>query len=80
MPQMSNYEFTKPHLIDLHQDIAQTPLDHISIDLLGQYSVTSQGNSYTLTEVCSLTGYPMTTPIKDKKMTTVVNHYFWTSC
>ena len=25
----------KPHFIDLHQDIAQTPQDHISINVLG---------------------------------------------
>ena len=31
----------KPHFIDLHQDIAQTTLDHISIDLIGPYTITS---------------------------------------
>ena len=55
----------KPHYIDLHHDIAQTPQDHVSIDLLGPYSVTSQGNPYALTAVCNLPGYLMTTPIKD---------------
>ena len=30
----------KPNFIDLHQDIAQTPQDHLSIDLLGPYIVT----------------------------------------
>ena len=66
----------KPHFIDLHQDIAQTLQDHISIDLLGAYNVTSQGNSYTLTSVCNLKGYLMITPIKYKKMMTVANHLF----
>ena len=66
----------KSHFIDLHQDIAQTPQDYISIDLLGPYNVTSQGNSYTLTAIFNLTGYLMTTTIKDKKMTTVANHLF----
>ena len=75
MSQMPNYEFAKPHFINLHQDIAQTLQDHISIDLLGPYNVTSQGNSYTLTAVCTLTGYLMT-PIKDKMMT-VVTHLFF---
>ena len=55
----------KPHFIDLHQDIAQTPQDHISIDLLGPYNITSQGNTYALTAVCNLTGYLLTTLIKD---------------
>ena len=66
----------KPHFIELHQDIAQTPQDHVSIDLLGPYNVTSQGNSYTLTAVCNLTGYIMTKTIKDKKMMTVANNLF----
>ena len=72
--QMMNLQ--KPHLINLHQDIAKTPQDHISIDLLGHYNVTSQSNSYALTTVCNLTGYLMTSPIKDKKTTTVVTHLF----
>ena len=46
------------------------------IDLLGPYSVTSQGNSYTLTAVCNLTGYLKKTPIKDKKTMTAVTHLF----
>ena len=66
----------KPNFIDLHQDIAQTPQDHLSIDLLGPFNVTSQGNSYALTAVCNLTGYLMTTPIKDKMTTSVANHLF----
>ena len=66
----------KPHFIDLHQDIAQTPQDHISIDLLGPYNGTSQGNSFPLTAVCNHVGYLMITPIKDKKMMAVANHLF----
>ena len=66
----------KPHFIDSHQEIAQTSQDNISINLLGPYIVTSQGNSYTLTAVCNLTGYLMTTPIKDKKTMTVPSHLF----
>ena len=57
----------KPYFIDLHQDIAQTPQNHISINLLGPYNITSQGNSYILTAVYSLTGYLMTTHIKEKR-------------
>ena len=66
----------EPHFINLHQDIAKTPQDHISIDLLGLYNVTSQGSSYTLTAVCNLNGYLMPLPIKDKKTMTVVSHLF----
>ena len=63
----------KPHFIDIHQDIAQSPQDHISINLPGSY-IMSQGNSYALTEVYNLTGYLMTTAINDKKITTIVNN------
>ena len=34
----------KLNIIDLHQDIAQTPQDYLSIELLGPYNTTSQGN------------------------------------
>ena len=67
----------KPHFMNFHQDIAQTPQDDISIDLLGPYTITFQGKSYALTTVCSLTGYLMTSPIKDKKTTTVVMYLLW---
>ena len=53
----------KPHFIDLHQDMAQTPQDHVSIYLLAPHNI----KSHALTTLCNLTGYPMTTPIKDKK-------------
>ena len=63
----------KPHFINLHHNIAQTPQDHISINLLGPYNVTSQGNTYAPTTVCNLTGYLMTSPIKEKKMMRVLD-------
>ena len=52
----------KPHFINLHEDIAQPPQDHTSIDLSGPYNVTSQVKSYALTTVCNLIGYLMTIP------------------
>ena len=67
----------KPNYINLHQEIVQSPQDHKSIDLIGPYDTTSQGNSYALTVVCNLTGYLMTTPIPDKKPTMVAIHLFF---
>ena len=56
----------KSIFIDLHQDITQTPHDHLFIDLMGPYNTISQGNIHVLTAVCILIGYLMTTPeIKD---------------
>ena len=66
----------RQHFINSHQHIAQTPKDHISINLLGPYNVTHQGNSYALTAVCNIMGDLMTSPIKDKKTMTVVTHLF----
>ena len=66
----------KTHFIDLHQNIVQTPQDHVSIDLLGPYNITSQGKSYTLTPVYNLTGYLMTTSNKDKQTMTDATHLF----
>ena len=66
----------KLKFIDLHQDIAQTPQDHLSIDLLGPYNANSQCNLYVLTVVGNLTGYLMTTLITDKKTTSVATHLF----
>ena len=63
----------KPHYINLYQDITK---DHISIDLIGPYNTTSQGNLYSLTTVCNLTGYLMTTSIPDKKTATVTIQLF----
>ena len=66
----------KPGFNDLHQDIAQTPQEHISIDLFEPHNITSQGNSYTLSTVCNLTGYLMATSIKDKKTMKVANSLY----
>ena len=64
----------KPKFIDLHQDIAQTPQDHLSIDLLGPYNAFSGGNLFVLTAVCNLIGYLMANPIRDKKSRSLANH------
>ena len=66
----------KPNHINLHKEITQTPQDPLSIDLMGPYNTTAQGNTYTLTAICNLTAYLMTTPIPDKKTSTVAIHLF----
>ena len=52
----------KPNYINLHKEIAQTTQDHLSINLMGPYNITAEGNTYTLTAICNLTGYLMTMP------------------
>ena len=46
------------------------------MDLTGPYNTTTQGNTYALTAICNLTGYLMTTPIPNKKTSTVAIHLF----
>ena len=57
----------KPNYMTLHHEIAQTPQDYLSVDLTGAFNTTTQGNIYTLTAICNLTGYLLTTPIPNKK-------------
>ena len=45
----------KPNYINLHQEITQTPQDHLSIDLMGTYNTIAQGNTYAFTTICNLT-------------------------
>ena len=66
----------KPNYIHLHQEIAQTPQDHFSIDLIGPYNTTTQGNTYTLTAICNLTDYLMTIPIPNKKTMNIAVQLF----
>ena len=57
----------KLNYINLHQDIAKTPQDHLSNDFMGPYNTITQGLTYAFTTICNLTGYLMTTSIPDKK-------------
>ena len=66
----------KPNYINLHQEITQTPQDHLSMDLMGPYNTTTQGNAYILITICNLTIYIMTTPTPDKKASTVNIYLF----
>ena len=71
---VKSWIYKNQNFLDLHQDIAQTPQGHISIDLLGPYKITSQGNSHALTVECNLTSYLMTMSLKNKKTMTIANH------
>ena len=73
---MSNHEFTKAKLYKPTPNIMQTPQDHLSVDLIGPYNTTTQGNIYASTACCNLTGYLMTTPIPDKKTSTIAVQLF----
>ena len=76
MQKLSNMNLQKPNYINLHQEIAQTPQDHLLVDLIGPYNITTQGNIYALTAICNLTDYLMTNSIKDKKISTAALQLF----
>ena len=48
---------------------------YIAMDLLGEYSVTSQGHCYALTIICMLSSFVEVIPIEDKKTETVIKAY-----
>ena len=54
----------------------ETPQDYLSVDLIGLYNTTTQGNTYALTAICSLTSDIIITPIYDKKTSTIVVQLF----
>ena len=52
------------------------PMDFIAMDLISElHPPSSQGNRYTLTGVCMLTGFTWCIPIKSKKATDVARAY-----
>ena len=54
----------------------QTLQDHLSVDLIGPYNTTTQGNPFTLKAICNLTDYLMTSPIPNKKTSTIAVQLF----
>ena len=66
----------KLNYVNLHLYITQTLQDHLSINLIGCFNTTTQGNTYTLTAICNLTGYLLTTPIPNKNISTVAINLF----
>ena len=66
----------KPNYIHLHQESAQTPQDHLSIDFIGPYITTTKSNTYAPTAIFNLIGYLMTTHIPNKKITTLAVQLF----
>ena len=59
-----------------HFEVPETPMDFISMDLIGEFKMGStQGNRYALTVICMLTGYTWCIPIPDKSAETIVKSY-----
>ena len=58
-----------------HFSAPMTPMEFISMDLIGDFIPSSKGNKYALTVICMLTGYTFCIPIPTKKASDVVTAY-----
>ena len=58
-----------------HFSAPMTPMEFISMDLIGDFVPSSKGNKYALTVICMLTGYTFCIPIPSKKASDVVTAY-----
>ena len=61
--------------MNLHLPIPQFPMSFVSMDLLGPYCNTEQGNQYALTVICMLTYYVFMMPIRSKSTKEVIKAY-----
>ena len=51
------------------------PMEFISMDLIGEFPETSNGNKYALTVICMLTGYTWCIPVKSKHAAQIIQAY-----
>ena len=65
-PECQQVTLKAPQYINLHLPIPQFPMSFISMDLLGAYHETEQGNQYAMIVICMLTNYEFMIPIRSK--------------
>ena len=58
-----------------HFEVPKSPMEFISLDLVGSFPESSRGNCYALTVICMLTGYTFCIPIPSKSADDVVRAY-----
>ena len=58
-----------------HFEVPKSPMEFISMDLIGSFPESSKGNCYALTVICMLTGYTFCIPISSKSADDVVRAY-----
>ena len=51
------------------------PMEFISMDLIGEFPETTNGNKYALTVICMLTGYTWCIPVKSKHAGQIIQAY-----
>ena len=60
------YNITPVKYTSGHFDVPKSPMEFISMDLIGEFTKSERGNVYALTVICMLTGYTFCIPIKTK--------------
>ena len=58
-----------------HFEVPKSPMEFISMDLVGEFSKSERGNTYALTVICMLTGYTFCIPLQTKTASEVVQAY-----
>ena len=61
--------------INWHLPIPNFPMSFISMDLVGPYRETENGNQYALTVICMLTTYIFMIPIRSKSTEDIIKAY-----
>ena len=69
------YNITPVKYTSGHFDVPKSPMEFISMDLIGEFTRSEKGNVYALTVICMLTGYTFCIPIKTKSASEVVQAY-----
>ena len=59
----------------IHLEIPQVPFASCAMDFIGQVLITSKGNRFALTFICSLSSYLITVPLKTKTVDEVSMAY-----
>ena len=63
-------QYTKGHF-----QVPKSPMEFISMDLIGNFPKSQEGNVYALTVICMLTGYTFCIPIPNKSGPTIIKAY-----
>ena len=58
-----------------HFEVPKSPMEFISMDLIGEFPKSSKDNCYALTVICMLTGFTFCIPIPSKSASDVVKAY-----
>ena len=69
---MPTTSLKEPQYISLHLPILIFPMSFISMDLVGPYRETENGNHYALVVICMVTNYVFMIPIRTKSTEEVI--------